>query len=90
VKTHIRPLTQFLRDDSQSVITFNSSPDIPFSAGLNPYAAASKAVRLLPRPHITKSAAFPPGSISKPRCVKNAPGLLRANCRRNGCPSRVH
>src|SRR6187401_29791 len=33
----IRPRTQFLRDDSQSVIVFNNSPDIPFSAGLNPY-----------------------------------------------------
>ena len=33
----IRPRTQFLRDDSQSVITFNDSPDIPFRAGLNPY-----------------------------------------------------
>jgi len=29
--------TQFLRDDSQSVITFNDSPDIPFRAGLNAY-----------------------------------------------------
>jgi DNA repair photolyase len=33
----IRPRTQFLRDDSQSVIAYNKSPDIPFSAGLNPY-----------------------------------------------------
>ena len=27
----------FLRDDTQSIITFNDSPDIPFRAGLNPY-----------------------------------------------------
>lgn len=33
----ILPRTQFLRDDSQTVVTFNNSPDIPFRAGLNPY-----------------------------------------------------
>ena len=29
--------TTFLRDDSQSIISWNDSPDIPFRAGLNPY-----------------------------------------------------
>ncbi len=29
--------TVFLRDDSQSVITWNDSPDIPFKASINPY-----------------------------------------------------
>lgn len=29
--------TQYFRDASQSVITFNRSPDIPFNAGVNPY-----------------------------------------------------
>ena len=29
--------TQFLRDDAQSIITFNDSPDIPFRAGVSPY-----------------------------------------------------
>lgn len=33
-----RPLrTQFLRDLSQTIITYNDSPDIPFRASLNPY-----------------------------------------------------
>lgn len=32
-----RVRTQFLRDSSQSVITFNDSPDIGFRASLNPY-----------------------------------------------------
>jgi len=33
-----RPLrTQFFRDASQSIITTNNSPDIPFNASLNPY-----------------------------------------------------
>ena len=31
------PKTQFLRDSSQSIITYNDSPDIPFSASLNVY-----------------------------------------------------
>ena len=31
------PKTQFLRDLSQSVITYNKSPDIGFNAGINPY-----------------------------------------------------
>ncbi|HUC84617.1 MAG TPA: PA0069 family radical SAM protein, partial [Candidatus Acidoferrales bacterium] len=31
------PKTQFFRDASQSAITFNQSPDIPFNAGINPY-----------------------------------------------------
>ncbi len=31
------PKTQFFRDDSQSIISRNASPDIGFSASLNPY-----------------------------------------------------
>ncbi len=31
------PRTQFLRDRSQSIITYNDSPDIPFRASINPY-----------------------------------------------------
>lgn len=31
------PRTQLLRDHSQTVITYNDSPDIPFNASLNPY-----------------------------------------------------
>lgn len=31
------PTTQFLRDGSQTIITYNDSPDIPFNAGINPY-----------------------------------------------------
>ena len=29
--------TKFFRDDSQSIISFNNSPDIPFGAGVSPY-----------------------------------------------------
>lgn len=31
------PRTRFFRDASQSIITFNNSPDIPFRASINPY-----------------------------------------------------
>src|ERR1700692_3579381 len=36
--TETRPIrTQFLRDDSQSIISYNNSPDVGFDASLNPY-----------------------------------------------------
>jgi DNA repair photolyase len=31
------PRTQFFRDLTQTIITFNDSPDIPFTASINPY-----------------------------------------------------
>ena len=31
------PATQFLRDHSRTIITYNDSPDISFSASINPY-----------------------------------------------------
>ena len=31
------PRTQFLRDHSTRIITFNDSPDVPFEASINPY-----------------------------------------------------
>jgi DNA repair photolyase len=33
----IQPRTRFYRDDSQSIISFNESPDISFRAGCSPY-----------------------------------------------------
>lgn len=33
----LSPKTQFLRDLSQTVISYNDSPDIPFHASINPY-----------------------------------------------------
>lgn len=32
-----RPKTEYLRDDSKSIIAYNDSPDIPFRASINPY-----------------------------------------------------
>jgi DNA repair photolyase len=33
----IEPRTIFLRDDAQSILTYNDSPDIPFDVGCSPY-----------------------------------------------------
>ena len=33
----IEPRTTFLRDDSQSILAKNNSPDIPFNYGCSPY-----------------------------------------------------
>lgn len=33
----LRATTKFLRDDSQSIISYNNSPDVGFDASLNPY-----------------------------------------------------
>ena len=33
----ISPKTTFLKDHSQTLISYNDSPDIPFRAGINPY-----------------------------------------------------
>ena len=34
---HSAPRTQFFRDASQTFINYNTSPDIPFNASINPY-----------------------------------------------------
>lgn len=31
------PRTQFIKDTSRSVLSWNDSPDLPYDAGLNPY-----------------------------------------------------
>lgn len=36
-KQRPRPVTQYFRDDSKSIITRNSSPDVGFETSLNPY-----------------------------------------------------
>jgi DNA repair photolyase len=33
----LRPSTEFFRDNAQSIINFNDSPDVNFDAGINPY-----------------------------------------------------
>ena len=75
----IRPRTQFLRDDSQSVITFNDSPDIPFRAGLNPYRGCEHGCAYcFARPY-HEYLGFSAGLDFETKIVvkENAPELLR-------------
>ncbi|MDR3402870.1 MAG: PA0069 family radical SAM protein [Chthoniobacter sp.] len=80
----IRPRTQFLRDDSQSIITFNNSPDIPFHAGLNPYRGCEHGCAYcFARPY-HEYLGFSAGLDFETKIVvkENAPELLRAELSR--------
>ncbi len=75
----IRPHTQFLRDDSQSIISFNDSPDIPFRAGLNPYRGCEHGCAYcFARPY-HEYLGFSAGLDFETKIVvkENAPELLR-------------
>jgi hypothetical protein len=45
------PRTQFLRDLSQSIISYNDSPDIPFNASLNVPGLRARVLVLLRPQH---------------------------------------
>jgi DNA repair photolyase len=80
----IHPRTQFLRDDTQSVITFNKSPDIPFGAGLNPYRGCEHGCAYcFARPY-HEYLGFSAGLDFETKIVvkENAPELLRAELSR--------
>ncbi len=80
----IRPQTQFLRDDTQSVITFNTSPDIPFAAGLNPYRGCEHGCAYcFARPY-HEYLGFSAGLDFETKIVvkEKAPALLRAELSR--------
>ena len=80
----ILPRTQFLRDDTQSIITFNNSPDIPFSAGVNPYRGCEHGCAYcFARPY-HEYLGFSAGLDfeSKILVKENAPELLRAELSR--------
>ena len=80
----ILPRTQFLRDDTQSVITFNDSPDIPFRAGLNPYRGCEHGCAYcFARPY-HEYLGFSAGIDFETKIVvkKNSPELLRAELSR--------
>ena len=75
----LHPRTQFLRDDSQSVISFNDSPDIPFRAGLNPYRGCEHGCAYcFARPY-HEYLGFSAGLDFETKIVvkENAPELLR-------------
>jgi len=73
------PKTQFLRDLSQSIISYNNSPDIPFDAGLNPYRGCEHGCSYCYARNTHEYLGFSAGLDfeSKIMVKENAPELLR-------------
>lgn len=71
--------TQFLRDDSRSIITTNSSPDIPFDASINPYRGCEHGCAYCFARPTHEYLGFSAGLDFESRIVvkDNAPALLR-------------
>jgi len=64
-----RPATAVILDSSQSVITYNESPDLPFDRSINPYRGCEHGcVYCFARPshaYLGLFWGFPPACISK-------------------------
>jgi DNA repair photolyase len=73
------PRTQFLRDNSQSIISYNNSPDIPFDAGINPYRGCEHGCSYCYARPTHEYLGFSAGLDfeSKIMVKENAPELLR-------------
>jgi DNA repair photolyase len=73
------PKTQFLRDLSQSVISYNDSPDIPFNASLNPYRGCEHGCSYCYARNNHEYLGFSAGVDFETRIMvkENAPELLR-------------
>jgi DNA repair photolyase len=74
------PRTQFLRDASQSAITYNDSPDVPFSASINPYRGCEHGCSYCYARPYHEYLGFSAGLDfeSKIMVKENAPELLRS------------
>jgi len=74
------PRTQFLRDDSQSIITRNDSPDIGFDTSLNPYRGCEHGCAYCFARPTHEYLGFSTGLDFETKIVvkENAPELLRA------------
>jgi DNA repair photolyase len=73
------PKTTFYRDRSQTVITFNDSPDIPFNASLNPYRGCEHGCSYCYARPTHEYLGFSAGLDFESRIMvkENAPELLR-------------
>ena len=63
-----RPPTEYLADESQSIVAENDSPDVGFRYSVNPYRGCSHGCAIATPGRTTSTSASAPGSISKPRC----------------------
>ena len=74
------PATQFLRDHSQTVITYNDSPDVGFTASLNPYRGCEHGCAYCYARPFHEYLGFSAGLDFETKIMvkENAPELLRA------------
>ncbi len=80
----VLPRTIFLRDDSQSILTYNTSPDIPYHVGLNPYRGCEHGCAYCYARPSHEYAGFSAGLDFESRILvkERAPELLRAELSR--------
>jgi DNA repair photolyase len=78
--------TQFFRDDSQTILTWNDSPDIPFRVGCSPYRGCEHGCAYCYARPTHEYLGFSAGLDFESRIMvkERAPELLRAGLSRKG------